>query len=279
MAADSRSGEPSSSLPPSPSAERRGSHRGTVGKLDATSAGADERSDWPPRASPAPSERSAVREATGIGINSSQAGAAEPASPGRRRNVPADGSPVREATGLEILSSQAGAAEPASPGRRRSAPPGGSAVREATSVGAPFQWPIRVYWEDTDAGGIVFYANYLKFFERSRTEWLRFLGIEQQRLRLETGGMFIVAETTLRYLRPARLDDELFVTAKIVETGRASLIIDQQALLKSELLTPAQHGQNTNLLCEGRVKIGWVNAETLRPMRLPAQLRERLKSA
>ena len=247
MAADSRSGEPSSSLPPppSPSAEKRGSHRGTVGKLDATSAGADERSEWPPRASSAPSEGSAVREATGIGIHSSQAGAAEPASPGRRR----------------------------------SAPPGGSAVREATSVGAPFQWPVRVYWEDTDAGGIVFYANYLKFFERSRTEWLRFLGIEQQRLRLETGGMFIVAETTLRYLRPARLDDELFVTAKIVETGRASLIIDQQALLKSELLTPAQHGQNTNLLCEGRVKIGWVNAETLRPMRLPAQLRERLKSA
>ena len=247
--------------------------------LDATSAGADERSEWPPRASSAPSEGSAVREATGIGVVFSQAGAAEPASPGRRRNAPAERSAVREATGIGIHSSQVGAAEPASPGRRRSAPPGGSAVREATSVGAPFQWPVRVYWEDTDAGGIVFYANYLKFFERSRTEWLRFLGIEQQRLRLETGGMFIVAETTLRYLRPARLDDELFVTAKIVETGRASLIIDQQALLKSELLTPAQYGQNTNLLCEGRVKIGWVNAETLQPMRLPAQLHERLKSA
>ena len=70
-----------------------------------------------------------------------------------------------------------------------------------------FSWPIRVYWEDTDAGGIVFYANYLKFFERARTEWLRSLGIEQQRLKEASGGMFVVAETTLKYLHPARLDD------------------------------------------------------------------------
>lgn len=75
-----------------------------------------------------------------------------------------------------------------------------------------FEWPIRVYWEDTDAGGIVFYANYLKFFERARTEWLRALGIGQQVLREQTGGMFVVSETTLKYHRPARLDDELVVT-------------------------------------------------------------------
>ena len=151
-------------------------------------------------------------------------------------------------------------------------------MANATSVGA-FQWPVRVYWEDTDAGGIVFYANYLKFFERSRTEWLRSMGLEQHRLRMETGGMFIVAETTLRYLRPARLDDELFVTARVVETGRASLIIDQQALLKSELPAPARYGSKPELLCEGRVRIGWVDATTLQPARLPASLLERLKPA
>jgi acyl-CoA thioester hydrolase len=137
-----------------------------------------------------------------------------------------------------------------------------------------FKFLIRVYWEDTDAGGIVFYANYLKFFERSRTEWLRSLGVEQHTLRMETGGMFVVAETTLRYLRPARLDDELFVTARVVESGRASLIIEQQALLKSELSAPAGSGLQPELICEGRVRIGWVDATTLQPARLPAALRE-----
>ena len=105
------------------------------------------------------------------------------------------------------------------------------------------------------------------------------MGIGQHRLRLETGGMFIVAETTLRYLRPARLDDELLVTARVVETGRASLIIEQQALLKSELSAPAGYGSKPDLICEGRVRIGWVDAATLQPARLPASLRERLKPA
>ncbi|MDO8440532.1 MAG: tol-pal system-associated acyl-CoA thioesterase [Polaromonas sp.] len=133
-----------------------------------------------------------------------------------------------------------------------------------------FQWPVRVYWEDTDAGGIVFYANYLKFFERSRTEWLRSLGIEQQRLRESTGGLFVVTETRLRYHRPARLDDELTVTANLIEKGRASLIIGQQALLKSE------HTQV--LLCEGTIRIGWVNAASLKPARIPTHILDRLES-
>ena len=93
-----------------------------------------------------------------------------------------------------------------------------------------FTWPVRVYWEDTDAGGIVFYANYLKFFERARTEWLRSLGVAQGTLKEEAKGMFVVSETSVRYLSPARLDDELLVTAKVNDWGRASLIIDQQAL-------------------------------------------------
>ena len=141
----------------------------------------------------------------------------------------------------------------------------GSAIHAVTSAGATFQWPLRVYWEDTDAGGIVFYANYLKFFERARTEWLRSLGIEQQLLRQTTGAMFVVAETTVRYLRPARLDDELVVTARLVQSGRASMTIEQAALL------------NHQTLCAGTIRIGWVDAATLQPARIPDNIIESLK--
>ena len=130
-----------------------------------------------------------------------------------------------------------------------------------------FEFPVRVYWEDTDAGGIVFYANYLKFFERARTEWLRNLGLEQQRLREQTGGMFVVSETAIKYHRPARLDDHLRVTAHLAESGRASLVIAQQAWL------------NDTLLCEGQIRIGWVQTDTgalLRPARIPSSILERL---
>ena len=83
-----------------------------------------------------------------------------------------------------------------------------------------FRFTVRVYWEDTDAGGVVFYANYLKFFERARTEWLRHLGFEQQQLRLDTGAIFIVTDTAVRYLRPARLDDLLDVTVNVLTAPR-----------------------------------------------------------
>jgi acyl-CoA thioester hydrolase len=135
-----------------------------------------------------------------------------------------------------------------------------------------FEFPIRIYWEDTDAGGIVFYANYLKFFERARTEWLRSLGIGQQRLREQTGGMFVVTDARLRYLRPARLDDELIVTAHLQETGRASLTIVQQALLNNEQLTHRPR----DLLSEGTIRIGWVDAASMRPARIPSTLLEQL---
>ena len=140
-------------------------------------------------------------------------------------------------------------------------------MNAVTSPGQVFEWALRVYWEDTDAGGIVFYANYLKFFERARTEWLRSLGIAQQELRDRTGGMFVVLETSIRYRRPARLDDELIVTASMVETGRASMIIKQQALLKSE-----QPEEPPALLCDGTIRIGWVHASSLQPTRMPACL-------
>ena len=127
-----------------------------------------------------------------------------------------------------------------------------------------FRFPIRVYWEDTDAGGIVFYANYLKFFERARTEWLRSLGLEQQQLRETTGGMFVVSQTAIHYHRPARLDDHLQVTASLAEGGRASLVIAQQAWLGEQLL------------CEGTIRIGWVDAASMKPARIPASILERL---
>ncbi|MBI3153986.1 MAG: tol-pal system-associated acyl-CoA thioesterase [Burkholderiales bacterium] len=129
---------------------------------------------------------------------------------------------------------------------------------------AVFRHPIRVYWEDTDAGGIVFYANYLKFFERARTEWLRALGIGQQALRDATGAILIVTDTRVRYLRPARLDDWIEVSAAVAERGRASLALAQQAWRGEELLA------------EGEIRIGCVDAATLRPRRLPEALLERL---
>ncbi len=116
---------------------------------------------------------------------------------------------------------------------------------------------LRVYWEDTDAGGIVYYANHLKFFERARTEWLRTLGFGQETLRTEAGVMFVVAETALRYLRPARLDDLLEVSVAVAARGRATLALVQQARRGDELL------------CEGSIRIGCVNAATLQPCRIP----------
>ena len=120
-----------------------------------------------------------------------------------------------------------------------------------------FRHPLRVYWEDTDAGGVVFYANYLKFFERARTEWLRALGIGQQALRETTGAIFIVASTSVKYLRPARLDDAIEVTVDLREAGRASMRILQQAW------------RGNVLLAEGDIRIGCVDAGTFRPTRIP----------
>jgi acyl-CoA thioester hydrolase len=120
--------------------------------------------------------------------------------------------------------------------------------------------PVRVYWEDTDAGGVVFYANYLKFFERARTEWLRTLGFGQQRLRDETGLIFVVTETTVRYRQPARLDDRLELTVALQALQRASLRVAQQAWRGDELLA------------EGDIRIGCVSAADFRPQRLPAPL-------
>ena len=127
-----------------------------------------------------------------------------------------------------------------------------------------FHWPLRVYWEDTDAGGVVFYANYLKFFERARTEWLRALGFGQQSLRDSLGGMFVVTDVQVQYHRPARLDDQLLVTTWMQETGRACLTIGQQARRG-----PASDGE---ILCDASIRIGWVLADSFKPARIPPSI-------
>jgi acyl-CoA thioester hydrolase len=126
---------------------------------------------------------------------------------------------------------------------------------------------IRVYWEDTDAGGVVFYANYLKFFERARTEWLRALGVEQRTLQADTGCIFVVSEVQLRYLASARLDDLLTVGVRTLQVGRASMELEQQAW------------RGDTLLAEGRVRVGCVNAVTMRPCRIPDSVAKLLCSA
>ncbi|MDQ6685468.1 MAG: tol-pal system-associated acyl-CoA thioesterase [Pseudomonadota bacterium] len=121
----------------------------------------------------------------------------------------------------------------------------------------PFSWRLRVYWEDTDAAGIVFYANYLKFFERARTEWLRQRGLGQEALRTGSRIGFVVTESSLRYRSPARLDDEIDVSVVIGHVGQASASIVQEARRADALLA------------EGRIRIGCVDLATFRPRRFP----------
>ncbi|MFM2120953.1 MAG: tol-pal system-associated acyl-CoA thioesterase [Pseudomonadota bacterium] len=123
-----------------------------------------------------------------------------------------------------------------------------------------FIWPLRVYWEDTDAGGVVFYANYLRYFERARTEWLRALGLAQQALRNEQRLMFVVADLQLRYLAPARLDDQLQIGVQLVERSRVRLVLAQTAWLDGRPL------------CAARVTVACVDADRLVPRAMPAAL-------
>jgi acyl-CoA thioester hydrolase len=133
------------------------------------------------------------------------------------------------------------------------------------SAAAAFHFSVRVYWEDTDAGGIVFYANYLKFFERARTEWLRAKGWSQERLRATAGIAFIVTDTSVRYLRPARLDDLLDVTVDIRRLGQASIDMAQQAR------RPRADGTD-ELLTEGTIRIGCIELGTFKPCRIPNEI-------
>jgi len=123
-----------------------------------------------------------------------------------------------------------------------------------------FQWQVRVYYEDTDSGGVVYYANYLRFMERARTEWMRALGFEQDRLVREEGIVFAVRSANLEYLQPARFNDQLSVSLDVVQKGRASLTFDQVVTRSADAQQP---------LCSGRIKIACLDAASFRPQPIP----------
>ena len=130
-------------------------------------------------------------------------------------------------------------------------------------MNAPFVYPVRVYWEDTDAGGVVYYANYLKFMERARTEWLRNLGFEQQVLRESHGVVFVVRRVEIDYLAPARLDDLLTVTTQRTEMTRTCLTVAQEIV--------ANHP-----LTRALVQIVCIDPASFKPVKIPEPLLEKL---
>ncbi len=125
-----------------------------------------------------------------------------------------------------------------------------------------FVWPVRVYYEDTDSGGVVYYANYLKFMERARTEWLRSVGFEQDQLLAEEGIIFAVRSVELGYHHPARFNDALEVTASLAAKGRASLTFRQEV----------RRVDDERVLCSGTIKIACVNLNNMRPTPIPEAL-------
>ena len=125
-----------------------------------------------------------------------------------------------------------------------------------------FVWPVRIYHEDTDGGGVVYYANYLKFMERARTEWLRARGFEQDVLLRDRRVLFAVRTLSMDYHRPARFNDLLEVVSRIAEVGGASLTFAQSI----------RRADSTEVLCGARVKVACIDAENFRARRLPRQL-------
>ena len=129
---------------------------------------------------------------------------------------------------------------------------------------SPFRWASRAYWEDTDGGGIVYYANYLRFLERARTEWLRSLGYSQRALAEEPGILFAVVSLNIEYRRPAKLDDELLITCEPAVEGAATIRFVQR-IYRGAGTALTKEG----LLVEASVRVACVDARTLRPKRLP----------
>ncbi len=158
-----------------------------------------------------------------------------------------------------------------------------------------FVWPVRVYYEDTDSGGVVYHANYLKFMERARTEWLRSLGFEQDALIRHEGVIFAVHHMTLAFLRPARFNDLLEVSVVLAERGAASLVFRQAVLPggaggdagrgsgkmqeeKPEKKSEMKRKVPRAAFCEARVRIACLDAMTLRPRRIPQPLLREIAS-
>ena len=127
-----------------------------------------------------------------------------------------------------------------------------------------FVWPVRVYYEDTDSGGVVYYANYLKFMERARTEWLRTLGFEQTELLDEYRVIFVVREVGIEYRRPARFNDLLDVTVNIAEVGRSQIVLKQTV-------------ENNDVFARATVKVVCVDGESFKLVRIPAIIKEKIE--
>lgn len=130
-----------------------------------------------------------------------------------------------------------------------------------------FVWPVRVYWEDTDAGGVVYYANYLKFMERARSEWLRAFGVEQDVLRDEAGVVFVVRRVEIDYLSPARFNEQLEVSVVLHEAGRASLSVRQELM------------RGSTRLAEAVVTLACVDAIRFKPVKIPEPILQALAPA
>ncbi|MFA7437312.1 tol-pal system-associated acyl-CoA thioesterase [Castellaniella sp.] len=129
------------------------------------------------------------------------------------------------------------------------------------------EWPVRVYYEDTDTGGVVYYANYLKFFERARTEWLRALGLDQRMLAIQEHLLFVVRRADMAWRQPARLDDRLTIRTRMSELGASSMLFEQQAC------------RDGTILADGQIQVCTVNAGSFKPVRIPATLRILLHKA
>lgn len=157
----------------------------------------------------------------------------------------------------------------------RSPSPEPSKTKRIVTMLQNFSWTLRVYFEDTDAGGVVFYANYLKFFERARTEWLRAADVGQQAMTETHGCVFVVKSTSVDYHSPARLDDELEVTVRIERFGRASVEFFQEAWR----VDTSSSQQSRQLISSGRIKVGCVDLQTFRPTAIPAEVLARINPA
>ena len=130
-------------------------------------------------------------------------------------------------------------------------------------VHAPFEWRVRIYYEDTDLGGVVYYANYLRFLERARSEWLRALGVSQSALLADSRVLFAVTDVSIRYLSPARFEDLLVVTSELTRLKRASMTFGQ---------TIRRESADGELLCEADVRAACLDADSMRPRAMPKSL-------
>lgn len=133
----------------------------------------------------------------------------------------------------------------------------------------PFNWQIRIYYEDTDVSGVVYHANYLKYFERARTEWLRSLGFSQEHLMQKLDVAFTIVSLNINYRQPARLDDELRVELEVVRAGRASLIFEEKLVTNDD---------EQKLLANGKFRVACVKASDFKPTPMPDAVLEEIQS-